>query len=212
MTILSKLALICVANGEQFYSDLAHVDESASSAFANWNERDFCDGNWSTPCEEESQSICATDNWTYAGVCDFKRNYCLGNISLRFYHWGKCGTTFDYETEPLFENDWVEPSTAQVVEEEEEEEVSCMKPCSREYRPICGADGNIYANPCEFSIAQCQLGVEKAYDGECRNSNCSSACSREYSPMCGSDGETYRLGTIQKYIYRPNTLLISCKY
>ena len=195
MTILSKLTLFCVANGsgggDSFYSNVENVDSEAKAAFSNWNERDFCDGNWSMPCEEENKTICGNDNWTYGGICDFKRNYCLGNISLRFNHWGNCGT-IDYQIEPLFENDWVEPGLEESEFEEIEEEVSCMKPCSREYRPICGADGNNYPNPCEFSIAQCQFGVEKAYDGECQNKNCSNACSREYSPLCGSDGETYR--------------------
>ena len=126
-------------------------------------------------------------------VSTLKRNYCLGNKRLRFHHWGACGTL----EVPLFPNDLVEEFSSaneEVEEEEETEEINCMKACSREYRPICGDDGETYSNPCMFSIAQCQTGVKTAYEGECKN--CQKACSREYSPMCGSDGETYSLGLI----------------
>ncbi|MPC30362.1 ovomucoid-like [Portunus trituberculatus] len=49
---------------------------------------------------------------------------------------------------------------------------SCCKPCTRERNPVCGSDTVTYANPCLFSIAQCQnRKLTMRHMGECNPRN-----------------------------------------
>ena len=79
--------------------------------------------------------------------------------------------------------------------------------CNDPYNPVCGVDGNTYANQCELDC----VGVVKAHDGtcgqnpctsdaecpagmRCENGVCVSACDCSgwpYEPVCGIDGVTY---------------------
>ncbi|XP_072037590.1 kielin/chordin-like protein [Amphiura filiformis] len=73
---------------------------------------------------------------------------------------------------------------------------ACEKPCTREYKPKCGTDGNTYSNQCVLSIEICKdPTLAQAHDGPCPPApigiECEKACRRDYRPKCGTDGVTY---------------------
>jgi len=117
----------------------------------------------------ENRPLCGNDNFTRANTCRFLTEYCLGNINLRFKHWGAC-----------MANDAVK---------EAEEPEECSAVCLRIYRPVCGSDGKQYANDCVLKYEGCKTGQDLRV-APCPKP-CPKMCGRIYRPVCGSDGVTY---------------------
>ena len=83
--------------------------------------------------------------------------------------------------------------------------VECHMHCGKQYAdrryytPVCGSDGNTYANQCVLERISCLRGLdlEIVHKGECtvskarRSADCPRFCHRMFAPVCGSDGETY---------------------
>ena len=78
----------------------------------------------------------------------------------------------------------------------------CPLFCPFNYDPVCGDNGETYANECQFGVAKCNGEVnEIAFEGDCETSieilptnpiaNCYIICPEIYEPVCGSNGETY---------------------
>ncbi len=56
--------------------------------------------------------------------------------------------------------------------------------CTREYRPVCGINGQTYANACVARMNRVRI----RHSGACRPMR---ACPRIYRPVCGVNHQTY---------------------
>ncbi|CAG9788888.1 unnamed protein product [Diatraea saccharalis] len=66
--------------------------------------------------------------------------------------------------------------------------------CAKNYRPVCGSDGNTYSNECMMNCASynTKSNIEMSKTGPCNEEAQNLCiCTMEYRPVCGDDGKDY---------------------
>merc|ERR1712193_374347 len=125
-------------------------------------------------CPRNYQPICASNGVTFGNECTFRAAKCQ-MPELEVVNFGTCciEKLCPREFRPVCGSDGVTYATKRLLENaacstgvtmrhegacrqpKNEPKKQCSPMCSREYRPLCGSDKKIHANPCLFEYAQC---------------------------------------------------------
>merc|ERR1712212_1074379 len=139
----------------------------------SWNV-DECN-NVGAMCPRNYQPICASNGVTFGNECIFQSAKCQ-MPELEIVNYGKCRCVeklCSREFRPVCGSDGVTYATKCLLDnatcstgvimrhegtcnhQEETTKKQCSPLCNRQYRPLCGSDMKIHANPCLFEYAQC---------------------------------------------------------
>ncbi|XP_045106231.1 serine protease inhibitor dipetalogastin-like [Portunus trituberculatus] len=114
--------------------------------------------------------VCGSDGVTYPNTCTLNAAAC-NNPAITLEHGGKC-VPITHEQKP------------------------CPTTCPFDYSPVCGSDGNTYANQCTFESNACtnpslRMVAKRPCGSPAAQPPCPRFCPGRYDPVCGSDGNTY---------------------
>ena len=209
---------LAAAAGVNVVSQGACVAEEQCNTNADCDEADYCfseegcdaPGTCRTRpeiCTLEANPVCGCDGQTYGNAC-FAAGAGVNIASEGVCEVvNECNTNADCDdADYCFSEEGCDaPGTCQPKPEF----------CTREFRPVCGCDGQTYGNACIAASAGVNVVSQGActVEGECNtNADCDEAdycfseegcdtpgtcqekpvfCTFEFNPVCGCDGNTY---------------------
>ncbi|KAH9102143.1 hypothetical protein AeMF1_021219 [Aphanomyces euteiches] len=142
-------------------------------------------------CHEIYQPVCGSDGQTYSNECSLKRESCLKGVKVEMKSPGRCAEEKKQNDERvLLDSDTID---------------DCPRACIEIFQPVCGTDGNTYANKCTLKQDACarKVSIQVAHEGDCDGklkvsnlqadapTQCPKGCPKIYHPVCGTDGKTY---------------------
>ncbi|CAG5128381.1 unnamed protein product, partial [Candidula unifasciata] len=165
-------------------------------------------------CSQIFAPVCGSDGVTYTNLCMLDRAMCIHNKNIRIVSQAQCGIRNPCEGQVCKFGAECMPSIDGTIAR-----CQCPLDCpsygdSIDSKPVCGNDGNDYANLCELRKAACYRleDIRVKYYGKCDpcegftcespkvcqvnaqrepECQCSYICPTEMNLVCGTDGRTY---------------------
>lgn len=128
-------------------------------------------------CPRVFDPVCGSDGQSYAHECLLRTAACEQHKEITVAHEGLCADKVEKEI--------VKTQVTQAKD-------ACDEACTREFRPVCGTNGQTYPNACVLRVAACKDStIALKSEGPCEATNCDIMCPALWAPVCGSNNITY---------------------